>query len=131
MGEVAHLTRREWLREAVPWHRRPEPEPVPFAELVLAHYLRQAEVYANRSYGGPEEKPYQQKLKGFIAANGRIVDAYWCTQAPSAVAVTERMDRSWRHLWSRQGFVAFHAETDWITGAAPLVADQVHACTAL
>jgi hypothetical protein len=131
MGEYVHPSSLEWLREAVPWHRRPELQPVSFAELVLAHYLRQLAVYQNRSYGGPEEEAYQSKLRAFQAQHGRIVDAYWCTSEPSAVAVTERVRRSWRKLGLPDQMIVFHSETDWVTGSSPPIADQVYACKAL
>src|SRR5437764_12329854 len=131
VGQYAHPSRLDWLREAIARPRRHELEAVPFAELVLAHYLRQQEVYRTSNYAGPQEELYQQKLKAFIAANGRIVESYWCTREPSGVAVTERRHRSSRRLWFAQSIVLFHAETDWVTAACPAVADQVYACRAL
>jgi len=131
VGEYAQVSRLDWLREAIPWPRRREPDVVPFAELVLAHYFRQLEVYQGGTYGGPQEELYQAKLKAFIATNGRIVESYWCTREPSGVAVTERRQRSWRRLWVAQSIVTFHSETDWVTAACPAVADQVYACRAL
>jgi hypothetical protein len=120
-----------WLRDAFLWRRKAPPEVVPFAELVLVHYLRQLAVYKNREYGGPQEDTYQAKLKAFVATNGRLVEAYWCTRQPSAVAVTERTERSWRRLWLAQHVVSFHSETDWITSECPEIADQVYASRAL
>ena len=111
MGEVVHASRLERFREAIAGQPvEPEPEGAPFAELVLAHYLRQLEVYRSQSYAGPQEQLYQDKLKAFLAANGRIVDAYWCTRAPSGIAVTERTARRSGRLWLRQSIVRFHAE---------------------
>jgi hypothetical protein len=131
MGDYAHPSTREWLREAFLWRRKPPPEVVPFAELVLVHYLRQLAVYKNREYGGPQEQTYQAKLKAFIATNGRLVEAYWCTRQPSGVAVTERIERSWRRLWLARQVVYFHSETDWITSECQEIADQVYASRAL
>jgi len=131
MGDDAHPSTLDPLSTAVRRRREPPPEVVPFAELVLVHYLRQLAVYKNREYGGPHEERYQAKLKAFIAVNGRIVEAYWCTRQPSGVAVTEKTERSWRRLWFAQHVVYFHSETDWITGASPEIADQVYACRAL
>jgi hypothetical protein len=132
VGELAHASRLERLREAITGQAEPEQELAPFAELVLAHYLRQLEVYRSQSYSGPQEQVYQDKLRAFLAANGRIVDAYWCTRAPSGVAVTERTARPAGRLWLRQSIVRFHAETDWITAdAPPELAGQVHAFQSL
>jgi hypothetical protein len=131
VGEYAQVSRLDSLRDAVRWHRKPETESISFAELVLAHYLRQLAVYRNRAYGGPEEDEYQAKLKTFAAEHGRIVDSYWCTREPSGVAVTARVERSWRRLWVKDRIVVFHSETDWVTRSAPQVADQVYACKAL
>jgi hypothetical protein len=130
VGEYAE-SRLEHLRDAVSLHRKPPHEPVSFAELVLAHYLRQLAVYRNRSYDGPEETSYQTKLKAFEAEHGRIVDAYWCTREPSGVAVTTRVHRSWRRLWIADRHVVFHSETDWVTGSVPQIADRIYACKAL
>jgi hypothetical protein len=132
MSDYVHPSALRSLSDAVRGRNRPvPPDPVPFAELVLAHYLRQAAVYKNREYGGPEEEMYQAKLKAFIATNGRIVESYWCTRQPSGVAVTARRERSWRWLWLAREDVSFHSETDWVTGAAPDIAEQVYACRAL
>lgn len=131
MGDYAHPSTREWLRDAVPWRRQPPLEHVPFAELVLVHFLRQIAVYRNLDYSGTEEERYQAKLKAFTAANGRIVEAYWCTRQPSGVAVTEQTRRTWRRLWFPRQVVYFHSETDWITGAYPQIADRMYACRAL
>jgi hypothetical protein len=132
MSDYVHPSALQAFRDAVRGRGRPAPpEPVPFAELVLAHYLRQLAVYKNRDYSGPEEDLYQAKLKAFTAANGRIVESYWCTRQPSGVAVTARQERSWRRLWLSREMVSFHSETDWITGSSPEIADQVYACRAL
>jgi hypothetical protein len=132
MGEFASSVRFSRLCDAVTRPRQATLESVPFAELILAHYLRQADVYRERGYDGPHEEPYQAKLRAFTAAHGRIIDAYWCSRAPSAVAVTERGVRSWRRLWARQTIVRFHAETDWITSEASAeIAAQIHACQML
>src|SRR5438105_15908511 len=98
VGQYAHPSRLDWLREAIARPRRHELETVPFAELVLAHYLGQQEVYRTSNSAGPQEELYQQKRKAFIAANGRIVESYWCTGKPSGVPVTERRHRSSRRL---------------------------------
>jgi hypothetical protein len=132
MGDYAHASTSDWLRAAVPWRRKPPPAPaVPFAELVLVHYLRQLAVYREREYRGPQEDRYQAKLKAFTAAHGRIVESYWCTRQPSGLAVTEKTERTWRRLWLAQQVVRFHSETDWITGTSPEIADQVYASRAL
>jgi len=131
VGEYAQVSRLDSLRDAVRWHRKPETESISFAELVLAHYLRQLAVYRNRSYGGPEEDEYQAKLKAFVAEHGRIVDSYWCTREPSGVAVTARVERSWHRLWLADRIVVFHAETDWVTRSVQPIAEQIYACKAL
>ena len=131
MGELAHVSPLSWVREAVAGRRDLEAEPPPFAELVLLHYLRQLEVFRNRNYDGAHEQPYQEKLKAFTRANGRIVDAYWCTREPSGLALTEWSRRSWRQPWKRDNVIRLHAETDWITRDVPEVADEIHRCQAL
>jgi hypothetical protein len=130
MGDYAHPSTLGWLRESFLWRRKPTPQVVPFAELVLVHYLRQLAVYKNREYGGPQEEIYQAKLQAFIGTNGRLVEAYWCTRQPSGVAVTEKTERSWRRLGLARQVVRFHSETDWLTSECPEIADQVYASRA-
>src|SRR5215207_4665045 len=73
---------------AVPTPRTASPDSVaqpwlPFEELVQAHWNW-------RRTGDPAaEQTYRAKLAAFKSECGEIVDSYWCTSAPSAVALTK------------------------------------------
>jgi hypothetical protein len=70
--------------------RRRAERGVSFPELVWAHYLRQRALHDRRSepYEGPAEERFREFEARFEAVNGPIVNAYWCTDEASAVAVT-------------------------------------------
>jgi len=112
-------------------------ESVTFAELVLAHFLRQRELYlaARRGIpadelelGGPAEQAYRERLAAFEAANGKIQRAYWCTYEISAVALTEQEVPLpwWRWPFRSEKRIRLHAETDWATRNCPELTNQLH-----
>lgn len=107
---------------------------VTFADLVLAHHLRQKHLYAAASSNGyngsltqEADKAYQCRLERFQAEHGTIERAYWCTYEISAVAITEQHVRlTWRQLRRNETRRRIHAETDWATRDAPELAHQLH-----
>src|SRR6266571_8610090 len=111
------------VRSALPDLR--DDERVTFAELVLAHHLRQTELYRAAQSGapsddlaleGPADKAYRDRLAAFERDNGKIVRAYWCTYAISGVAVTEQeVPLPWWRLRRTETRMRLHAETDWAT----------------
>ena len=131
MAEVATSSVRTWARERVTRRRAVHHDTVSFAELILAHYLRQVEVFKNRRLDGDWEEPYRKKLRSFVHAHGRVVAAYWCTREPSAVALTQKVIRPRHMLGRKDSIIRLHAETDWITRDAPDVAHEIHQCEAL
>ena len=131
MAELATSSAKAWAREKVTRKRPARRDPVSFAELILAHYLRQIEVFRNRRLDGDWEAPYRQKLRGFGREHGHLVAAYWCTREPSGVALTQKTFRASRKLWRRDSVMRLHAETDWITRDAPEIAHEVHECQTL
>jgi hypothetical protein len=109
-------------------------EQVTFADLVLAHHLRQRRLYeAAHSKAYDEvlaelaDRAYQKRLRRFQAEYGRIERAYWCTQEISAVAITEQEVRlPWWRLRRTETRRRMHAETDWATRNSPELAHQLH-----
>ena len=110
---------------------------VTFADLVLAHHLRQWRVYdAAQSHAESTaltlaeaaDKAYQERLARFQAAHGEIARAYWCTYQISAVAIAEQHVRLpwWRFPRRTETRRRIHAETDWATRDAPELAHQLH-----
>jgi hypothetical protein len=112
-------------------------EPVTFADLVLAHHIRQWRVYnaAQSDTSGHAlalakvaDEAYQERLKRFQADRGTIVRGYWCTYQISAVAITEQRVRLpwWRFPLRTETRERIYAETDWATRNAPELAHQLH-----
>lgn len=112
-------------------------EPVTFADLVLAHHLRQWRLYnaaqSNASssalrHAEVADRAYQERLVRFEAEHGTIARAYWCTYQISAVAIAEeRVPLPW---WRGPGRTEIrrrlYAETDWATRDSPELAHQLH-----
>ena len=131
MAEVVPSAAVTRVRERVGRRRRTR-ETISFAELVLAHYLRQVEIFQNRQLDGAWEQPYRERLKRFEDEYGRIESAYWCTSDPSAAAVTRKIVRTGlRGLWRKEPIARLHSETDWITRDTPEIANELHQCGTL
>lgn len=111
-------------------------EKVTFADLVLAHHLRQRRLYDTAksdasahafALAEAADKAYQTRLKLFQTEHGTIARAYWCSYAVSAVAITEQQVRlPWWKLRRKEMRRSLHAETDWATRDAPELAHQLH-----
>ena len=107
-------------------------ESVSFPELVWAHYLHVEEIHGSGDLHSPAEAEYRQKLDRFVAENGRIVNAYWCTSEASGVALTEKPGtRVWGFLWRRHPNIRLHSATDWVTRRAPEIGHGLHTCETL
>ena len=92
---------------------------LPFEELVDAHWNWQQ----NRDQAS--ESAYRAKLAAFEDECGEIVDSYWSTSVPSAVALTERRRRG------RSPELRFHRVSDWATKNEPEIATLLHKCDEL
>lgn len=112
-------------------------ERVTFADLVLAHHLRQWRLYnAAQSDASTHalalaevaDKAYQERLTRFQSHNGKIVRGYWCTYQISGAAITEQRVRLpwWRFPSRTETRERIHAETDWATRDSPELAHQLH-----
>lgn len=96
-------------RAAAPW--------LPFEELVQAHWRWRSDAAA--------EPEYREKLEAFERECGDIVDSYWCTNVPSAIAMTEA------GAWPFRSRLRFHRVSDWATKNEPDVGALLHKCDEL
>jgi hypothetical protein len=99
---------------------------LPFEELVQAHAAWR------RDPSEPTETAYRAKLASFEDEFGTIIDSYWCTKVPSAVALTEkRPAHGLRRVARPAPEINFHRVTDWATKDEPAVAELLHKCDEL
>jgi hypothetical protein len=118
-----------------------------FPEVVWKHYVWQQDLKLGPSVNGGRgrtrtrgtvdprrargsEDAYHRALADFQKLEGEIVDAYWCWNEASAVALTEERDRGVRPL-HRPPRIRLHRATDWITTEVPQVAKLLHHYDAL
>jgi hypothetical protein len=101
------------------------PRRVSFPELVQAHFIRENALRDGTVYSGPDEERYRDFEAAFERRHGRIINAYWCSSTPSAVALTER-DGS-----KRSAGLQLHRVSDWATKDEPEIADALHECDEL
>jgi hypothetical protein len=101
---------------------------VSFPELVWLHFLRQQELKEGRHkpYEGPAEDRYRTFVARFEAEHGKIVDAYWCTNQASAVALTVK-----RRPLMLPDVVRLHWATDWSTKDQPKLMTLLYRCESL
>jgi hypothetical protein len=104
---------------------------VSFSELVRAHHEWDAS-------GGPAAaedvaRRYRELLAGFESESGEIIDAYWCRQVPSAVALTrrERELRSRLRRQRRKLEYRLHRVSDWVTDGTHEIENLLHDCDIL
>jgi hypothetical protein len=99
---------------------------VTFSEVVYAHFNwwhhregARGNVHAAQAF--------DDARAAFEKRHGEIVNAYWCSNVESAVALTQkkRLRGALAPLWG------FHRETDWATPDHPDVAEQLHRCDEL
>jgi hypothetical protein len=117
---------RRGLRSRV--RRRRAARTVSFPELVWLHYLRQQELKQGRHkpYEGPAEDRYRKFVERFEEEHGKIVDAYWCSNQASAVAVTVK-----RRPLLLPDVVRLHWATDWATKEKPKLMTLLYRCESL
>src|ERR1700730_13293329 len=101
------------------------PPPVAFPELVHAHYRWRA-----RPDDAAADDRYRLALDRFERQEGRIVNAYWCTNVESGVALTEKPGHKvlCRVVGPR---LMFHRVSDWATKGEPGIAVELHQCDEL
>lgn len=99
---------------------------VTFSELVDAHFAW----WRSRQHGESDDAParsYDLARAAFEARHGEIVNAYWCTEVASAVALTEKKRLGGR----RSPSWGLHRETDHATQGSPEIAGELHRCDEL
>lgn len=127
VDEEAEPVGRRSLRERLFGARA---RPVSFPELVWAHFERQKALHAQGRPGGDAERRYRRYLDAFETAHGNIVEVYWCSQQPAAVALTvKRPPRLLRPF--ANDVVRLHRVSDWLTKKTPDVARFIHDCDTL
>jgi hypothetical protein len=101
---------------------------VSFPELVWAHHLRQKELRDrhHEPYRGPAEHRFRDFEERFEARNGPIVNAYWCSDEASAVALTIK-----RRPLLLPDRVRLHWATDWTTKDMPKLMTALYRCESL
>jgi hypothetical protein len=123
MHVVSSLRQFTGAKAAAP-ERAPEFS-VSFPDLVRIHYAwrRAVEEAPKRAL----EDQYRAALAAFEREHGRVVNAYWCFDEQSAVALTLRRDRSWIRPFNPE-IMRFHRVSDWATKNSPRVAGLLHQC---
>lgn len=110
-----------------------------FSQLVRAHHRWAKQLHGRNRIDEQTLEQYQSALADFEATSGSIVDAYWCLEEASAVALTVReLEQP-----APGGFLGrlvkrppepelrLHRVTDWVTAQAPPLADLLHSCDIL
>jgi hypothetical protein len=117
---------RRGLRRRI--RRKGAARTVSFPELVWLHHLRQQELRQGRHkpYEGPAEDRYRRAVERFEAEHGKIVDAYWCSDEASAVALTVK-----RRPLMLPDVVRLHWATDWATKEKPKLMALLYRCESL
>ena len=96
-----------------------------FADLVHSHYEWRRAVEDGLPAADLKQQ-YLEQLNQFQEKYGEIVNAYWCLEEPSAVALTEKRRARWLRPRLR-----FHRVTDWATREKPALAAGLHKCDEL
>ena len=126
-----------------PSPRKQAPEQVPepeqrgarvdgtFPQLVWAHFRWQEELRASHELEAPAEKAYFRALNAFERRHGDIVSAYWCRYEASAVAITRKRRKNWKHPWRDENELRYHSATHWATEREPEIARLLQASDTL
>jgi hypothetical protein len=117
-------------RDAVPAKNGNGSGRISFSELVRAHHQWDS---CEEPTAEEVRKRFAQLREQFEASTGEIVDAYWCREAPSAVALTRRELLGRGRLLRRRRKLEYrlHRVSDWVTGETHEIADLLHDCDIL
>lgn len=104
---------------------------VSFSELVRAHH--QWDISTDPAAAESVHHRFRQLLGDFEASSGEIVNAYWCREQASAVALTRREIVAAGRLRGRRHRLEYrlHRVSDWVTGETHEIADLLHDCDIL
>ena len=129
MSDVLQRVRTRKARESALQTERVRadtPRCVSFSELVQTHFIRESALKDGEVYTGSAEHRYREFEKAFQHQHGRIINAYWCSSQPSAVALTEAHGKK-----RSPPAMTFHRVSDWATKDEPEIADALHECDEL
>ena len=103
---------------------------VSFSELVRAHHRWDS---SDETAAEEVRRRFAQLRADFETATGEIVDAYWCRQTPSAVALTRRELLNRRRVFRGRKKLEYrlHRVSDWVTSETHEIADLLHDCDIL
>ena len=105
-----------------------------FADLVRAHYLWERALAAPNADAAQLDRlaaACREKLAQFQAAEGEVVQVYWCVQKPSAVALTEKRQTRFQKLVGEQE-IRLHRVSNWLMPRlAGKLDDLLHDCDEL
>jgi len=110
-----------------------------FSQLVREHHRWAKQLHGRSRVDEQTAARYRTALADFEGTAGPIVDAYWCLEEASAVALTAREPEPQAaggllaRLVGRQPEpeLRLHRVTDWVTANAPPLADLLHSCDIL
>jgi hypothetical protein len=110
-----------------------------FSQLVREHHRWAKQFHGRNRIDVETRERYQTALSDFEGTAGPIVDAYWCLEEASAVALTAREPRQpvadglLGRLVRRplEPELRLYRVTDWVTANAPPLADLLHSCDIL
>ena len=106
---------------------------VSFPDLVRVHLERTRVLDSTADVGERRaaDAAYDEARRDFERAEGQIVNVYWCSDLPSAAALT--VQPRWRMLrrlgWPQRLY--FHRASDWSTHDEPRLASLLHECDEL
>jgi hypothetical protein len=103
-----------------------------FADLVRAHYVWERELSGKNGTDSGRldelDDAYHDKLREFRAAEGDILEVYWCIRKPSAVALTEKPRTRMERLVGEHR-IRLHRVSNWLMPrAAEKLVDLLHDC---
>jgi hypothetical protein len=108
---------------------------VTFPDLVRIHF-RWRKALRDDSGAGEEERAtldraYHEALAGFEDEYGKMINAYWCADIESAVALTAGKPNNSRLRRLLSVSPRFHRVSDWATKDEPDIARALHHCDEL
>lgn len=110
-----------------------EQRAISFPELVRLRFVWRGRVTAAADGEDPTEEAsaYYSALADFERDNGRIVNAYWCSETEAAVALTEKPRSRGPLKRFRSPLRRFHRVSDFATRKEPGIARMLHQCDEL
>jgi hypothetical protein len=100
---------------------------VSFQELVRAHLQwEKKQTSGDRAAAAEAERRFKHLLTEFEADAGQVIDAYWCHERPSAVALTRRVKPAGWGLGRPRVQYRLHRVSDWVSGENYEIGNLLH-----